>query len=72
MLSYRKCPNCGEPEHPDMCVIPAIPGGPRYVTEVDGCMVHGDAPMSDKSKDEMRQVIAAVKDKLKRDADEKL
>lgn len=42
-----------------------VPDMPTHATEVDGCVVHGHAPMSDASKDAMREVIAAVKTKLK-------
>lgn len=38
--------------------------GKQSVTEIDGCMVHSDVPMSDASKDAIRGVIAAVKNKL--------
>lgn len=64
-MNYVKCLRCGEPEHPDNCTIPEIPGGPKYATVVDGCVVHGDVPLTPASREAVSEIIAAVREKLK-------
>lgn len=52
---------CNEPH--DECAF-AIPVNGTVATVVDGCVVHGDAPLTPKGEDAMRQVIAAVRERI--------
>lgn len=42
------------------------PEGRRFATEVDGCVVHGDKPMTPEGRTAMSEIIAAAKRQLRK------
>lgn len=59
-MPFGRCPNCGEPEHPDQCTLPArtvtyvapMSAGVRsiletIVAEMEGCKARDGSPCDD-------------------------